>query len=92
MFMPRDDPEIDRLYTSGELKKKKEQEKRVAQKDAFNALKHWVDFFANSPKYIKVGQVKRPAGWKMEDLGDIPPLCKKADEGRPKRAAPAGKS
>lgn len=92
MFTPKDDPEIDRLYTSGELKKKKEQEKRQAHKEAHKALKHWVDFFENSPKYTKVGTVRRPAGWKLEDFGDVLPLCKKAEEGRPKRSASAEKS
>lgn len=88
MFTPKDDPEIDSLYTSGELKKKKEQEKRHAQKEAYKALKHWADFFENSLKYNKVGLVKRPKGWTVNDMGEIPKLCQKADDGRPKRAVP----
>jgi len=91
MYMPTDNPEIDALYTSGELKKKKEQERRHALKEAYKALKHWVDFFENSPKYRKVGTVKRPKGWTMSDMGEVPKLCQKAEDGRPKRAVPEGK-
>lgn len=88
MFTPKDDPEIDTLYTSGELKKRKEWERRNAQKEVYKALKHWVDFFENSPKYRKAGFVKRPKGWSLDGLGPIKPLCQKADDGRPKRALP----
>lgn len=88
MFTPKDNPEIDSVYTSGELKKKKEQERRNAQKEVYKALKHWVDFFENSPKYRKVGTVKRPKDWSLDGLGPVKPLCKKADDGRPKRALP----
>ena len=90
MFIPLDNREVDSLYTSGELKTLKEQERRQAKKQAHDALKHWVDFFAGSKKYHKVGMVKREKGW--ETKGEAPKLCRKAQEGRPKsRARPVGK-
>ena len=56
----------------------------------WKALKHWVDFFEKSPKYTKIGQVKREKGW--ETKGPVPTLCKRAEEGRPSsRARPEGK-
>ncbi len=45
MFIPVDDPEIDGLYSKGELKKLKEQERRHAKKEVEKALGHWVGFF-----------------------------------------------
>ncbi|CAG8981760.1 hypothetical protein HYALB_00013977 [Hymenoscyphus albidus] len=90
MYTPKDNPEIDSLYTSGELKNLKAQEKRKAKVEVEKALKHWVDFFGNSKKYTKIGTVKREEGW--ETKGPAPTLCKKAEEGRPTaRARPAGK-
>jgi len=88
MFTPKDDAEIDVLYTSGELKKRKEQERRNALKEKDKALKHWVDFFEGSQKYHKAGMVKREVGWSLDGLGEVPKLCQKADDGRPKRLKP----
>ncbi|PVH89561.1 cytochrome b5 [Cadophora sp. DSE1049] len=88
MFMPIDDREVDMLYTSGQLKALKEQERRQAKIEAYNALKHWVDFFANNLKYPKIGIVKREPGW--EKKGPVKKLCKRAQEGRQPRKAPAG--
>ncbi|KAH6724265.1 putative membrane steroid-binding protein 2 [Leptodontidium sp. MPI-SDFR-AT-0119] len=88
MFIPLDDREVDMLYTSGQLKALKEQEKRQAKIEAYNALKHWVDFFGNNPKYPKIGMVKREAGW--EKKGPVKKLCKRAQEGRQPRKRPAG--
>lgn len=39
-----------------------------------------VDFFANSPKYPKIGYVQREKGWPK---GAAPTLCKRAQESRP---------
>ena len=86
MFIPLDDPEVDKLYTKGQLKALKEQERRKAREQVHKALKHWVDFFGNSKKYTKVGYVKREKGW--ETMGPVPTLCSKAQEGRPKKRAP----
>lgn len=90
MYIPLDDPEVDSLYTSGELKNLKVQERRLAKAEVHKALKHWTDFFANSNKYHKVGTVKREPGW--ETKGPKPTLCPRAQEARPKsRKSPAGK-
>lgn len=89
MYIPVDDPEVDGLYSSGELKNLKHQERRKAKEQVHAALKHWTDFFENSKKYHKIGYVKREKGW--ETKGPKPTLCKKAQEGRPKRARPSGK-
>lgn len=86
MYMPIDDPEIDGLFTSGELKTIKEQERRQAKQKVHGAIKHWVDFFGKSGKYKEVGKVKREKGW--ETKGEAPQLCKKAQDGRMKRQPP----
>ncbi|TVY85745.1 Membrane steroid-binding protein [Lachnellula willkommii] len=89
-FIPRDDVEVDALYTSGELKNIKALEKRNAKVEVHKALKHWVDFFENSPKYTKIGRVKRQPGW--ETKGPLQTLCAKAEAARPSaRARPEGK-
>lgn len=62
-----------------------------AKAQVHEALKHWVDFFANNPKYPVVGQVKRKPGW--ETKGKPPPLCKQARDSKPKkRFPPPGKT
>lgn len=86
MFMPLDDEEVDQLYTSGQLKALKEQERRKAKAEVHKALKHWVDFFENSKKYVKIGYVKREPDW--EAKREPPELCQKAHEGRTKRQPP----
>jgi predicted heme/steroid binding protein len=86
MFMPLDDPETDKLYAKGELKKLREQERRRAREEVHKALKHWVDFFEGSRKYTKIGKVKREKGW--ETKGAPHPLCERAQEGRQKRGPP----
>lgn len=86
MHLPIDDPEIDSLYTSGQLKALKEQERRRAREEVHKQLKHWVDFFASSKKYSRVGTVKREPGWDTEE--EPPKLCESAEAKRPKRKAP----
>jgi len=86
MFMPTSTPEIDALFTTAELAVRLEQERRHAGEAAYKALKHWVDFFENSPKYAKVGRVKREKGW--ESKGEKPELCQKAKDSRPVRRPP----
>jgi len=88
MFLPRDDPEIDKLYTSGELKKRKEMERRYAKKEVHKALEHWVTFFEGSPKYTRVGRLRVEEGEGEEGGKEPPRLCQKADEARPKRPKP----
>jgi predicted heme/steroid binding protein len=89
MFLPIDDPEIDGLYSSAQMKILKEQERRRAKAEVYKALKHWVDFFGNSQKYTRIGEVKREKGW--ETKGPAPTLCARAQEGRKKRDRPEGK-
>lgn len=86
MYMPTSTPEIDAQFTSGELKSRIEQEKRQAKTQVYMALKKWVDFFENSPKYMRVGKVRREKGW--EPKGDAPVLCQKAMEMRVMRKPP----
>lgn len=86
MFMPLDDPEVDSLYTSGQLKNLKAQERKKAREQVHANLKHWVDFFENSSKYTKVGRVKREKGW--ETKGEKHPLCARAGENRKRRDPP----
>lgn len=83
MYLPVDNPEIDSQFTSGELKKQKERERRYAKQEVEKSVKHWADFFSKSKKYKRVGTVKAP-----KPTGPPPPLCKKAQEGRPKRNPP----
>ena len=86
MFLPLDDPEVDRLYTAAEMKKLQEEELQQARKQVHDALKHWVDFFANSKKYHKVGTVKRAPNWlEKEPKKD---LCEVAAKGRKPRNPP----
>ncbi|KUJ21610.1 cytochrome b5 [Mollisia scopiformis] len=90
MFIPLDNAEVDALYSRGELKVLREQERRNARKEVDKALRHWVDFFAGSGKYPRVGYVKREKGWETKGLK--PTLCKRAQEGRPtSRKRPEGK-
>ena len=39
MFIPLDNPEVDSLYTSGQLKSLKEQERRKAKEQVYQGLK-----------------------------------------------------
>lgn len=89
MFLPRDDPEVDALYTRGELKALREQERRVAFKEVDKALRHWTEFFERSGKYSKVGTVRREKGW--ETRGPVPTLCAGAEGRRKAREPPRGK-
>ena len=86
MYIPKSTPEIDAMFTSGEIKIRMEQERRKAREQAHQALKHWVDFFEKSPKYSKVGSVKREKGWEAER--PVPTLCEAADRQRPTREPP----
>lgn len=86
MFMPKSTAEIDALFTSGEMKIRLEQERRKARERAHLALKHWVNFFEKSPKYNKVGTVKREEDWEMKK--PMPTLCAAAEQQRPTREPP----
>ena len=86
MYIPVDDPEIDSYWTAEQMKEIKEQELRDAKKQTYHALKHWVDFFARSKKYHRVGYVKREPDWLEKE--EIKPLCAPAMKGRVKRKPP----
>jgi hypothetical protein len=86
MFLPIDDPETDAHWTAAEMEALRAQERQDALDRVHKALKHWVDFFANSKKYTRVGYVKREEGW----LEKMPKreLCAPAKKGRSKRKIP----
>lgn len=84
MFLPLDDPEVDKHWSKYELRKMKEKERDEALKRVDDALKHWVDFFRKSTKYHYVGKLVREEGWE----GERKPLCKIANDGRSPRTVP----
>jgi predicted heme/steroid binding protein len=86
MYLPIEDPEVDAHWTREELNVMRNEEFREAKKKTHEALKHWVDFFAKSDKYVVVGKVKREEGW----LKKVPrrKLCDVAEQGRSKRTVP----
>lgn len=86
MFLPIDDPSIDRHWSKEELEALKAKELEEAKNKVWEGLDHWVRFFRDSPKYSFVGYVKRPAGWP----GTEPkrPLCDVAQKQRTKRKIP----
>ncbi|KAI1388702.1 cytochrome b5 [Hypoxylon trugodes] len=86
MFLPLDDPSIDSLYPAAELAALKKKELEEAQEKVHEALLHWVRFFENSPKYPKIGYVKREKNWL--DKEPRKKLCDTAAKGRKPRKAP----
>ncbi|KAL2853367.1 cytochrome b5-like heme/steroid binding domain-containing protein [Aspergillus pseudoustus] len=84
MFIPVDDPaELERL-SSGERKKRREQDVRLARKRVEKQVNHWVGFFGNHKKYFEVGRVIKDASVKDEQAGKRE-LCEAAKKQRPKR-------
>ncbi|KHO01860.1 Cytochrome b5 [Metarhizium album ARSEF 1941] len=83
MFLPIDDPDVDKYFTTAEMDKMREEEMAAAREKVHGALQHWVDFFAKSKKYHRVGYVKREPGW----LEKLPrrQLCAQAQSRRKKR-------
>lgn len=86
MFLPLDDPEVDRHWSYDEMQKKMAEERAEALRMVEQTLKHWVDFFSKSDKYMKVGRVKREEGWL--EKAKPPKLCEQAAKGRVKRKIP----
>ncbi|KAH8678132.1 hypothetical protein BX600DRAFT_493459 [Xylariales sp. PMI_506] len=86
MFIPRDDPEVDNRFPTADLAALKERELAEAKQKVHDQLAHWVNFFAKSPKYPRVGRVVREEGWL--DKEPHRELCAQAEKGRPKRKAP----
>lgn len=84
MFLPLDDYEVDKHYTADQLRQMRAEELAAAKEKVHDALKHWVDFFAKSKKYHKVGTLKREPGWQ----GKRKKLCEQAGQGRTPRKLP----
>ncbi|KAK4141988.1 cytochrome b5-like heme/steroid binding domain-containing protein [Dichotomopilus funicola] len=89
MYLPIDDPVVDRHWTAAELAELKKEERAKAEKKVHDNLSHWVNFFKNSPKYDFVGYVKRPEGWPESE--PVRQLCDQAAKGRKKRVVPKEK-
>lgn len=83
MFLPLDDPETDARWTTAEMEKLRAEELEAARDRVDKALAHWVNFFAKSKKYHRVGYVKRDPDW-LEKLPKRE-LCAPAQNGRKKR-------
>lgn len=90
LYLPVDNPEVDSYWTPEELAEIRAAELEAARKQAWDALHHWVSFFAKSPKYKRVGYVAREDGWL--DKQPRRELCPRAQKGRPKRKAPKDKA
>ncbi|KAI0205767.1 putative heme binding protein [Astrocystis sublimbata] len=86
MYLPIDDPEVDAHWSAEELAQLKEKELADARKRVHEGLLHWVKFFENSPKYPKVGYVKREKNWLENEPRKE--LCKAAKRGKAKRKIP----
>lgn len=86
MHIPVDDPEVDKHFSAKELEELKKKEVEEARQKVHDQLSHWVNFFARSPKYPKVGTVKREKGWLEKEPKKK--LCDQAQKGRPKRKVP----
>jgi predicted heme/steroid binding protein len=86
MYLPLDDPAVDRHWSKAELEALKQQERAAAEKRVHEGLVHWVNFFRDSPKYDFVGYVKQPEGWPGTE--PMRPLCASAAKGRKKRVVP----
>jgi hypothetical protein len=86
MFLPLDDPAVDKHWSREELEALKKREREEALRRVEEGLRHWVEFFRKNEKYDFVGYVKRPEGWP----GTEPrrPLCEAAAKGRKKRVVP----
>ncbi|KAI1083774.1 hypothetical protein F5B20DRAFT_349685 [Whalleya microplaca] len=86
MYLPLDDPEVDKHFTTAELAALREKELAEARRRVHEGLLHWVNFFKNSPKYPKVGYVKREKDWL--DKEPRRKLCDVAAKGRKPRKIP----
>lgn len=86
MYLPLDDPRVDRHWPAAELARMREAELAEARQKAYGALKHWVDFFAKSKKYHFVGYLVREPGWEEKEPRRT--LCKQAMKGRTPRKLP----
>ncbi|KAK6225756.1 cytochrome b5-like Heme/Steroid binding domain-containing protein [Colletotrichum tabaci] len=86
MFLPLDDPEIDRHWSYDDMQRLQEEELAAARAKVHDALKHWVDFFSKSDKYGAVGKVRRDPDWLEKEPKKK--LCEQAQKGRVPRKLP----
>ncbi|KAK3370861.1 hypothetical protein B0T24DRAFT_627218 [Lasiosphaeria ovina] len=63
MYLPLDDPAVDRHWTKAQLDELRAAEREEALRRVHEGLLHWVNFFASNKKYPFVGYVRRPDGW-----------------------------
>ncbi|KAL4977013.1 cytochrome b5-like heme/steroid binding domain-containing protein [Aspergillus desertorum] len=84
MFIPIDEPEELEKLSSGERKKRREQDLRNAKKRVEKQIAHWVGFFEKHQKYFAVGRVVKDGEEKDETKGKRE-LCEAARKQRPKR-------
>ncbi|KAL3448677.1 cytochrome b5-like heme/steroid binding domain-containing protein [Aspergillus insuetus] len=84
MFIPIDEPEELEKLSSGERKKRREQDVRLARKRIEKQVNHWVGFFGNHKKYFEVGRVVKDDSVKDEQERKRE-LCEAAKKQRPKR-------
>ncbi|KAI1800933.1 cytochrome b5 [Daldinia bambusicola] len=86
MFLPLDDPAVDSHFPPEELAALKRKELEEARQKVHEGLLHWVRFFENSPKYPKVGYVKKDKDWLEKEPRRE--LCHAAAKGRKPRKIP----
>jgi hypothetical protein len=86
MFLPLDDPAVDRHWSKAQLAEMREAEMAEARRKVDEGLSHWVNFFKKSDKYHFVGYVKRAEGWPGTE--PVRGLCEQAQKGRKKRVVP----
>jgi putative protein kinase ArgK-like GTPase of G3E family len=84
MFIPIDEPEELEKLSSGERKKRREQDVRLARKRVEKQVNHWVGFFGKHKKYFEVGRVVKDGSVK-DELAGKRELCEAAKKQRPKR-------
>lgn len=90
MFIPVDKPEDVEGLSSGEVKKRREQDLRVARKKIDKQVRHWVGFFGNHKKYFEVGRVIK-GGEDVDEMKGKRVLCEVARKQRPKRKSESKK-
>ncbi|KAK4102488.1 cytochrome b5 [Parathielavia hyrcaniae] len=86
MFLPLDDPAVDRHWSAQELEEMRGREREAALKKVDDALRHWAEFFRKKPEYEFVGYVRMPEGW--PDTEPRRPLCEQAAKRRKSRVVP----
>ncbi|KAL6237745.1 hypothetical protein BDW75DRAFT_60450 [Aspergillus navahoensis] len=84
MFIPLDEPEELEKLSSGDRKRRREQDLRNARKRVEKQIAHWVGFFGNHQKYFEIGRVIKD-GTEKDEMKGKRELCETARKQRPKR-------